>query len=109
MDQILLVVNIQIRNAVFSVVAFDYLCKIKSKKNINFRFCILINFFPENRRQTSTEVKLQKAEDRQGIPLPVIGAPFLAATAPLAAAGAVGVYGAYGDVIIGFLNSLLGW
>ena len=49
-----------------------------------------------------------KADDRQGIALPVVGAPFLAATVPLAAAGAIGVYGAYGDVITSFLNSLLG-
>ena len=81
----------------------------KAKTEYLFQILYTDQFFPENRRQTSTEVELQKAEDRQGIPLPVIGAPFLAATAPLAAAGAVGVYGAYGDVIIGFLNSLLGW
>ena len=51
---------------------------------------------------------LEKADDRQGFVLPVIGAPFLAATVPLAAAGAIGAYGAYGDTILNLLNSLVG-
>ena len=51
---------------------------------------------------------LSKADDRQAVALPVIGAPFLAATVPFAAAGAIGVYGVYGDTILTFLNSLLG-
>ena len=51
---------------------------------------------------------MTKSEDRQGVVLPVIGAPFLAATLPLAAAGAIGVYGAYGDAILTYLNTILG-
>ena len=51
---------------------------------------------------------ISKADERQDVVLPVLGAPFLAATLPLAAAGAIGVYGAYGDAILALLNSLLG-
>ena len=54
------------------------------------------------------ESKVSKADDRQGFVLPLPSAPFIAATAPLAAAGGIAVYGAYGDVIAAFLNSLLG-
>ena len=61
-----------------------------------------------SRQETKNIGKLSIADDRQGIVLPVVGGPFLAATVPLAAASAVGVYGAYGDVIIEFLNSLIG-
>ena len=48
------------------------------------------------------------ADDRQGIALPVLGVPFLAATLPLSAAGAIGIYGVYGDEIDRFINSIFG-
>ena len=46
--------------------------------------------------------------NRQAIAVPVLGAPFLAATLPLAAAGAIGVYGVYGDEIVRLINSFIG-
>ena len=68
-------------------------------------------YFAEHKidEETNKERKdLDKAQDRQAIALPVLGAPFLAATLPLAAAGALGVYGTYGDEILMLLNSVLG-
>ena len=47
-------------------------------------------------------------ENRQAILVPVLGAPFLASSLPLAAAGAIGVYGVYGDEIARLINSFLG-
>ena len=63
-----------------------------------------------NRKQSSDviESKVSKADDRQGFVLPIPGAPFLAAAGAGAAASSIAVYGAYGDVIAAFLNSLLG-
>ena len=49
-----------------------------------------------------------KAEDRQALVIPVLGAPFLAASLPLAAAGAIGIYGTYGEEILTLLNSFIG-
>ena len=50
----------------------------------------------------------QLPQERQGIVLPVLGAPFLAAALPAAGAAAVGIYGTYGDEIEGLVSSLLG-
>ena len=62
----------------------------------------------DNHKSSKYKEPLSKADDRQAISLPVLGAPFLAATLPLAAAGAIGVYGAYQDAIITYFNSLFG-
>ena len=69
---------------------------------------LFFQFSDRNPNHEKRTKLVSKAADRQAVVLPVIGAPFLAATVPLAAAGAIGVYGAYGDTILTLLNSLLG-
>ena len=52
-----------------------------------------------------TSRKDTKIIERQGVVLPVLGAPFIAAALPAAGAAAVGIYGAYGDDIATLFNS----
>ena len=78
---------------------------VSEKKHIIDKLCFI---HLGHRKMDTYKKNVAKADDRQGVVLPIIGAPFLAATLPLAAAGAIGVYGAYGDVITSYLNSLIG-
>ena len=48
------------------------------------------------------------ADNRQGVSVPTLGVPFVAASLPLAAAGAIGIYGVYGDAIASLVASFLG-
>ena len=49
-----------------------------------------------------------KIEERQGITLPLLGAPFAASALPAAAAAAIGVYGVYGDELLYLYNLIFG-
>ena len=46
-----------------------------------------------------------KIIERQGVVLPILGVPFIAAALPAAGAAALGIYGAYGDEITSLFNS----
>ena len=46
-----------------------------------------------------------KIIERQGIILPALGVPFIAAALPAAGAAAIGIYGTYGDDIASLFNS----
>ena len=82
-----------------------FTCNYSSKAKITSWFNHLEDHNTDHANKKSS---LSKADDRQAIALPVVGAPFLAATVPLAAAGGLAVYGTYGDAIIALLNSFLG-
>ena len=46
-----------------------------------------------------------KIIERQGVVLPILGVPFIAAALPAAGAAALGIYGTYGDEITSLFNS----
>ena len=66
------------------------------------------SFLEQNQNGMAQKVSKKEVSinERQGVVIPVLGVPFLAAALPTTAAAAIGIYATYGDEIASLFNSI---